>query len=65
LTEYKEPRLIGTLAAAHAEAGRFDEAVRTAEKAREIALSLGQKDLAAKNEDLLRLYKSRRPYREE
>ena len=34
LTAYQQPMLIGTLAAAYAEAGRFEEATATAEKAR-------------------------------
>ncbi len=40
LTEYKQPMMVGTLAAAYAEAGRFDEAVATAQKARGLALAL-------------------------
>ena len=32
LTDYKKPLLVGTLAAAYAEAGRFPEAVATARK---------------------------------
>jgi hypothetical protein len=58
------PLLIGSLGAAYAEAGRFDDAVRTAEKARALALALGQKDVAAKNEELLQIYQSRRAYHE-
>ena len=37
LTHYGEPLFIGTLAAAYAEAGRFPEAVTTAEKAEQLA----------------------------
>ena len=35
LVSYQQPALLGTLAAAYAEAGRFSEAVVTAEKARD------------------------------
>jgi len=41
LTHYDEPLFIGTLAAAYAEAGRFSEAVTTAEKAEQLATSAG------------------------
>jgi tetratricopeptide (TPR) repeat protein len=62
LTEYKEAFLIGTLAAACAEAGRYNDAVATAERARTVALAQGQKEIAAKNERLLELYKSGRAF---
>ncbi|MGA9453475.1 MAG: hypothetical protein WBW41_19280 [Verrucomicrobiia bacterium] len=65
LTQYKVPFLVGTLAAAYAEAGRFDEAVASAEKARTLALAQGQEEIAAKNEQLLELYKSGRAYHQD
>ena len=65
LTGYKEALLIGTLAAAYAEAGRYDDAVAAAEQARAVALAQGQKEIAAKNEQLLELYKSHRAYHQE
>ena len=65
LTGYKEALLIGTLAAAYAEAGRYDDAVAAAEQARAAALAQGQKEIAAKNEQLLELYKSHRAYHQE
>jgi len=64
LTNYKMPLLIGTLAAAYAEAGRFPDAVSSAEKARAAALEAGQKDLAQKNQELLELYRVRKAYHE-
>ena len=64
LSQYKQPVIVETLAAAFAEAGRFDEAVAAAEKARVLALSLGQKEVANKNMDLLQLYKARKPFHE-
>jgi Flp pilus assembly protein TadD len=37
LTQNQQPLFLGTLAAAYAEVGRFDDAIRTAEKARDLA----------------------------
>ena len=64
-TQYKEDVLIRTLAAAYAEAGRFDDAVATAQKALAMALAQGQKEIAARDEQLLELYKSGRAFHEE
>jgi len=64
LTHYKTPILVGTLAAAYAEAGRFDEAVATGRKARALALAGGQEALAQKNARLLKFYRAKQPYHE-
>jgi hypothetical protein len=64
-TQYKDAFLIGTLAAAYAEAGRFDDAVVTAQKACAVALAQGQTEIAASNEQLLELYKSGRAFHQE
>ena len=64
LSGRQNPVMLGTLAAAYAEAGRFDDAVATAQEACNIALAKGQGDLAKKNQALLELYQSRRPYHE-
>ena len=64
LSGYKEARTLGTLAAAYAEAGRFPEAVATAQKAIELAKAGGDARFAAVNEQLLRLYRAGRPYHE-
>jgi tetratricopeptide (TPR) repeat protein len=64
LTGWKVPVLIGTLAAAYAEAGKFPEAVSTAEKARDKAKAEGQTELVETNEKLLALYRSGEPFRE-
>jgi Flp pilus assembly protein TadD len=64
LTQHRAPVLLGTLAAAYAEAGRFQEATETAEKARALALSVGQKQVAETNAKLLDLYRAGKPYRE-
>jgi tetratricopeptide (TPR) repeat protein len=64
VTGYKQAVLVGTLAAAHAEAGRFDQAVAMAKEARALALAAGQNDLAEKDQQLLELFKARQPYHE-
>ncbi len=65
LTHYQEAALIETLAAAYAEAGRFNDAVATAQKVRTVALAHGQKEIAARNEQSLELYQSGRAYHQE
>ncbi|MGO9707150.1 MAG: tetratricopeptide repeat protein [Limisphaerales bacterium] len=64
LTHYGEPLFIRTLAAAYAEAGRFPEAVTTAEKAEQLATGAGLADVAAKIRPLLELYRAGKPYHE-
>lgn len=55
-------RLLGTLAAAYAEAGRFDEAIAAGEKARQLAVAEGNLQLARFNDELLELFRARRPF---
>jgi protein O-mannosyl-transferase len=64
LTHYRDPSLIGTLAAAYAESGRFEDAVATARKAHDLALKLGRQKLALKDQELLQLFENHQPYRE-
>jgi len=64
LTRWEQPALIGTLAAAYAEAGRFNDAITTAEKAKALAESKGDAALASKNASLLELYRAGKPYRD-
>jgi tetratricopeptide (TPR) repeat protein len=64
LTHHREPLLIGTLAAAYAEAGRFPEAVTAAEKAEQLATAAGLTAVAVKNRHLLELYRVGKPYHE-
>jgi hypothetical protein len=52
------------LAAAYAEAGRFDEAISTAQLACALASLSGQQELLDKNQALLTLYLDHQPYRE-
>jgi hypothetical protein len=63
-TEYRKPIMIGTLAAAYAESGQFAEAIASAEKARALALSKGETDVADKNTELLELYRAGKAYHE-
>jgi tetratricopeptide (TPR) repeat protein len=65
LTRYQEPMLVGTLAAAYAEAGRFTDARNMAEKAVRISTAAGQTELAHKNEELKELYNAGKAYREQ
>jgi tetratricopeptide (TPR) repeat protein len=65
LTQYQEALYIGTLAAAYAEAGKFELAVSTAQKAREVALAHGQQDVADSNAKLLKIYQTGRAFHQE
>jgi tetratricopeptide (TPR) repeat protein len=61
----KVARFWGTLDAAYAEAGRFADAVNTAEKARELSLKAGERDVAQAAERRLILYRKHQPYHEQ
>jgi tetratricopeptide (TPR) repeat protein len=60
LTGHQEPIILGTLAAAYAEAGQFAKAIETAEAARKLALEIGLPEVAVRNEKLLELYRAGR-----
>jgi Flp pilus assembly protein TadD len=64
VTAYQKAPLIGTLAATYAEAGRFQDAIATAEKAIAVARGAGESPVAERNEQLLQLYRAEKPYRE-
>jgi hypothetical protein len=64
LTGYKDPMPMETLAAALAEAGRFDDAIAMAENARQLALAGGQSQLAETAQSLVKLFTGRQPLRE-
>jgi Flp pilus assembly protein TadD len=64
LTHYKITIVVGTLAAAYAEAGRFDDAIATAQKAIALAEKNGEPDLLRKNQELLEIYRSHQAYHE-
>lgn len=62
LTQFKEARFLGTLDAAYAEAGRFPEAITTAEQAKNLAVAAGDKTIADLAEERLKLYRAGLPY---
>ncbi len=64
-TERKDPEILDTLAAAQAEAGRFDEAASTIRQALEIAKKAEALESAAVFEKRLSNYLNRVPYRVE
>jgi spermidine synthase len=61
LTKYRNPTILDTLAAAYAAAGRYSDAIATAEKALKLVPSSNRK-LAEEIRNRLRLYKAGRPY---
>lgn len=64
LAHWEEAYLIGTLAAAYAENGQWQEALDTALKAQATAKAAGNADLAARNGELAEWYRARKPYRD-
>ena len=56
--------MVGTLGAAYAEAGRFEEAIATAQKACALATAQGKEALLKINRRLLELYRQQQPVRE-
>ncbi|MGP8052597.1 MAG: tetratricopeptide repeat protein [Limisphaerales bacterium] len=64
LTHHGVTLLVGTLAAAYAEAGRYDEAVAAAQKACALASAAGEQELLKRNQALLELYRAHQPYHE-
>jgi tetratricopeptide (TPR) repeat protein len=64
LAANKQTVFISTLAAAYAEAGRFPEAITTAELAVRLQIANGETRLAQINNQLLPLYRDNKPYHE-
>lgn len=62
LTAYRNTVMVTTLAAAYAEAGRFEEAIATAQKACALAARNGETVLLARNRQLLEFYRRHEPY---
>jgi cytochrome c-type biogenesis protein CcmH/NrfG len=62
LTRNADPLTIGTLAAGYAEIGDFDAAIAYAQKAHDLAVAQGRNEMAAKNAEMLELYRSHHPY---
>ena len=63
VTGFQEPQFMGTLAAAYAEVGRFDDAVKMAERAKSLAAAQGKGAIVERNQQLLELYRAGKPYR--
>jgi tetratricopeptide (TPR) repeat protein len=64
LTGDADPGILDTVAAAQAATGRFDEAVRTARRAAELAVAARADGLARVIQDRVRLYEQRTDYTE-
>ena len=64
ITRYNQPLALDTLAAAYAETGKFDEAVTLSQKALELALKQGSKELVLGLKKRLNLYQTGQPYRQ-
>jgi len=59
-----QARFWGTLDAAYAEAGRFTDAISTAEKTRRLALAAAQDQLAQAAQARMELYRKQQPFRQ-
>ena len=62
LTQYTNSSTLSTLAAAYAEAGRFDEAVALAEKSCAVAASRGETTIVAGNQQMLTAFRQKRAF---
>jgi protein O-mannosyl-transferase len=60
----QEPAILGTLAAAYAETGRFTEAVQTAQQAVKIAMQQNNQPLVESIQAKIRLYEAGKPFRD-
>lgn len=62
MTGRHDPGILDTLAAAYAAAGRFDDAVETAEQAQKMAADASHKKAASDIAQRLALYRTRKPF---
>jgi len=62
-TQYRAPETLDSLAAAYAEAGNFDKAVTTAEKAIQLSQERGSSEFAEEIRERLEVYRQGRAYR--
>jgi tetratricopeptide (TPR) repeat protein len=65
LSNEQAPEILDTLAAAYAEVGRFDQAVSTARRARNLAASRGNQNLMEQLDTRIKLYEATEPLREQ
>jgi peptidoglycan/LPS O-acetylase OafA/YrhL/Tfp pilus assembly protein PilF len=63
-SNFEQPLALNALAAAYAEAGRFDDAEKTARRAYDVAIASNQVGLATRIRERQRQYESRQPWRE-
>jgi tetratricopeptide (TPR) repeat protein len=59
------PAVLRVLAAAYAEAGRFDDAVQTGRKALELAQAAGNAGIVSRLNEELKFYEAKRPFHQE
>ena len=64
-TQFRRTMMVGTLAAAYAEAGRFDDAITAVGNAITLAAKNGETKLFQRNQSLLLLYQNHQPYHDE
>ena len=64
LTSQQQPAILGTLAAAYAETGRFDKAIELEQRATQLATQQGNATLAQSLNDRLALFQSKTPIRQ-
>ena len=64
-TEFQQPSFLDTLAVAYAEAGQFDKAVQTAQRAIALAKQAADHRAAAAMQRRLELFEQKHPYRSE
>ena len=64
LSGRRRPQILNTLAAAYAEAGRFDDALTTGREALQLAGDSGETNLASLIQSRLTLYETHKPFRQ-
>jgi len=64
-SDWKVSQFLGTLAAAYAEMGRYQDAIGAAERAKTLASENGEAELAQRNEELLEYYRKGQAYHEQ
>jgi Flp pilus assembly protein TadD len=64
ITGYQATICVGTLAAAYAEDSQFNQAIATAQLACSLATSANDQELVKRNEELLEVFQSHKPYHE-
>lgn len=62
MTQFKDPRVLDTLAAAYAEVGRFDDAVKAARRGLQLAHQAGEQQMAAILDAHRRLFEAHKPF---